>query len=48
MADWTDIPIQIEAASYNALAIVFAIMGYAAYVSIGEAKIFGEKLWLGD
>lgn len=26
-----------------ALAIVFGIMAYAAYVSIGEAKIFGEK-----
>jgi hypothetical protein len=36
------------APSVTALAIVFAIMGYAAYVSIGEAKIFGEKLWLGD
>jgi hypothetical protein len=32
----------------TALFILFAIMGYAAYISVGEAKIFGEKLWLDD
>ncbi len=30
------------------LGILFAIAGYAAYISIGGAKMFGEKSWLGD
>ncbi len=30
------------------LVIYFAIMAYAAYISIGGAKMFGGKSWLGD
>jgi len=30
------------------LVIFFAVVGYAAYISIGGAKMFGEKSWLGD
>jgi hypothetical protein len=30
------------------LVIFFAIAGYAAYISIGGAKMFGERSLLGD
>jgi hypothetical protein len=36
------------APTVTALAIVFGTMAYAAYVSIGEAKMFGEKSFWSD